>query len=90
MCCYEFPIEQKVRAQSKQNTHQHPKQINRTNALALMNESIVGVFVKKKIKNFLKTLDHILHKTIEIVRPNRKEPRNHKIKKPKSMNYKVL
>ena len=85
-----FPIEQKVRAQSKQNTHQHPKQINRTNALALMNESIVGVFVKKKIKNFLKTLDHILHKTIEIVRPNRREPRNHKIKKPKSMNYKIL
>lgn len=85
-----FPIEQKVREQSKQNTTKHPKQINRTNALALMNESIVGVFIKKKIKIFLKALDHMLHKTIEIVRPNRKEPRVHKIKKPKSMNYKNL
>lgn len=85
-----FPIEQKVREQSKQNTTQHPRQINRTNALAMMNESIVGVFIRKKIKNFLKTLDHILHKTLEIIRPNRKEPKNHKIKKPKSMNYKIL
>jgi len=28
-----FPIEQKVREQSKQNTLEHQKQINRTNAL---------------------------------------------------------
>lgn len=85
-----FPIEQKVREESKDAQLKNIKKVNRTNALALIKESMVGVFLKKKKKQFLETIDHILQKTTEIVRPNRKFPRNHKQKKPKSMNYKIM
>ena len=85
-----FPIEQKVREESKDAQLKNIKTVNRTNAFALIKESMLGVFLKKKKKQFLETIDHILQKTTEIVRPNRKFPRNHKQKKPKSMNYKIM
>lgn len=85
-----FPIEQKVREQSKEADLKNTKMVNRTNAFSLVKESMVGVFLKKKIRTFLQTVDHILYKTTEAVRPNRTFPRNHKQKKPKSMNYKTM
>ena len=85
-----FPIDQKVRKQSKEAELKNTKMINRTDALALVRESMVGVFIKKKIKKFLQTVDNILQKTTEAIRPNRSFPRNHKRKKPKSMNYKNI
>lgn len=85
-----FPIEQKVRKESKDENLKNTKKINKTNALSMVCECMIGVFVKKKIKSFLITLDKILNETTEAVRPNRSFPRNHKQKKPKSMNYKNL
>ena len=38
----------------------------------------------------IEAFDEIVFKTREIIRPNRKEKRNHKQKKPYSMNHKPL
>ena len=85
-----FPIEQKVREESAKANLKHIKTINKTNAFSLIKESMIGVFIKKKVTRFLKTADKILLKTTEAIRPNRSYPRNHKPKKPKSMNYKIM
>ena len=85
-----FPIEQKVREESKDANLKHTKTVNKTNALSMVCECMVGVFIKKRIKRFLNILDEILTKTTEAIRPNRSFPRNHKQKKPKSMNYKKM
>jgi len=85
-----FPIEQKVREESREANLKYTKTINKTNAFFLIRESMLGVFIKKKIKSFLKILVEILTKTTETIRPNRSYPRNHKQKKPKSMNYKIM
>ena len=85
-----FPIEQKVREESKGSTDKYAKKVNQTNAFSLVRECMIGVFIKKKIKSFLISFDEILTKTKEAIRPNRSFPRNHKPKKPKSMNYKKM
>ena len=85
-----FPIEQKVREESKGCTEKYAKKVNQTNAFSLVRECMIGVFIKKKIKSFLISFDEILTKTKEAIRPNRSFPRNHKPKKPKSMNYKKM
>ena len=85
-----FPIEQKVREESAKANLKHIKTINKTNAFSLIKESMIGVFIKKKVTRFLKTADKILLKTTEAIRPNRSYPRNHKPMKPKSMNYKIM
>jgi len=91
MCAaLDFPIEQKVREESRKANLKHEKKVNKTNSLAQLTKSLIGIFIKKKIKLFLKVFDKILQKSTEIVRPNRSNPRNHKQKKPKSMNYKIL
>jgi hypothetical protein len=86
----DFPIEQKVREETTKATIKYTRKVNKTNSIALVRDSIIGIFIKKKIRQFLKTFDDILRKTTEIIRPNRSFPRNHKQKKPKSMNYKKL
>ena len=86
----DFPIEQKVREETTKATIKYTRKVNKTNSIALVRGSIIGIFIKKKISQFLKTFDDILRKTTEIIRPNRSFPRNHKQKKPKSMNYKKL
>ena len=85
-----FPIEQKVREESAKANLKYIKTVNKTNAFSLIKESMIGVFIKKKVTVFLKTVDKILLKTTEAIRPNRSYPRNHKPKKPKSMNYKIM
>ncbi len=85
-----FPIEQKVREESREANLKYIKTVNKTNAFSLIRESMIGIFIKKKIKSFLINLGEILTKTTETIRPNRSFPRNHKHKKPKSMNYKTM
>lgn len=88
-----FPIDEKLKKeqeQEKEKTTQHTYKVNRTNALALTKEFVPNIFVKKIISPALKTLDDILKKTVEILRPNRKNPRKKLPKKPPSMNYKQL
>jgi hypothetical protein len=85
-----FPIEEIVRKEYKQSKTGQEKSTNKTNIIAMFTKSLVGIFIKNKIKKFLMAFDKILLKTTELVRRNRSNPRNHKQKKQKSMNYKQL
>lgn len=83
------PIAEKIRTE-KNTKRKHPRKINRTNAVSFISKSWVGIFIKRKFNQCLAYFDKMLINTTEVVRPNRKFPRNHKQQKPKSMNYKPL
>jgi Transposase DDE domain len=83
-----FPIEQKVRQETA--AAQHPRKINRTNAIAFCREAWPVLWIKKVFRPPLEALDKILQKTTEIIRPRRKYPRKHNRKHPPPMNYKQL
>lgn len=85
-----FPIEEKVRAENKVSANKYPKQINRTNALAICKEVWEGLWIRSMVSKSLEVIDNILHKTCESIRTGRKFPRNHKVKKPPTMEYKQL
>lgn len=86
-----FPIEEKLKKeQEAEKTKKHTYKVNRTNALSMTKEFVPSIFIKKVIASALSTLDDILRKTVEIVRPNRKNPRKKTKKNPPSMNYKQL
>lgn len=87
-----FPVEEKLKQEQQQpkSKRKHPHQINRTNALALVKEMALKVFVQARIRPALQVLDKILRATTELVRSNRKFPRKKLKKKPPSMNYKQL
>ena len=84
-----FPIEARVRSESEQNG-KHPRQINRTNAIAYCRESWLVLWLRKTKDKFLESFDKMLYKTTDIVRTGRKFPRNHKTKHPPAMTYKQL
>lgn len=85
-----FPIEEKLKKEQETSTRQHSYKVNRTNALGAMKESFGNIFIGKMISSALHALDKILKATVELVRPNRKNPRKKSQKKPPSMNYKQL
>ena len=85
-----FPIEEKVRAENKSSSNKYPKQINRTNAIAICKEVWEGLWIRSMVLKSIKVFDDILHKTCESIRFGRKFPRNHKARKPPSMEYKQL
>jgi hypothetical protein len=89
-----FPIDEKVKKESLQEKNnrqrKHQKQINHTSALEMFYDIAVGVFIKKNIKGALEAFDRVMTKTCEIIRPDRTNPRNHKIKKAYYMNKKKL
>lgn len=88
---FAHPIEEKVRTEYKADQYKkHDQKINRTNTLANIRDIIVSVFLKGKIKKALEAFDDIVYKTREIIRKGRSNPRNHRQKKPYSMNYKPL
>lgn len=84
-----FPIEKKVR-EGCRPTRRHRLQINRTNAIAACRNGWVVIWIHKKCKKVLASLDNILKKTTDIVRPNRSFPRKKNPKKPPPMTYKKL
>ncbi len=84
-----FPIEAKVRSESKQK-RKHPRQINRTNAIAYCRESWAILWLRQTKDKFLESFDRIMYKTTDIVRPGRTFHRNHKAKQPPAMTYKQL
>lgn len=88
MAVFAFPIEEQLK--KEENNRKHTYKVNRTNALSLIKEMSIGIFIKKTIGAALKTFDNILKVTLEIVRPNRKNPRKKRQKQPPSMNYKQL
>jgi hypothetical protein len=88
---YAHPIEEKVREEFKADENRkHQQKINRTSAISLLQSLFIPIFLKKKFKKAIKAFDIIVYKTREIIRPNRKNPRNHKPKKLYNMVYKRL
>ncbi len=89
-----FPIEEKVRRESKREVlekkRKYEKKLNRTSALAMFHDIAIGIFIKKDIKKALKAFDQLMCKTCEIIRPDRANPRNQKVKQPYYMNKKKL
>ena len=85
------PIEEKVKKEYKADKQRkYDQKINRTNSISMTKEILVGLFIKKQYKKALKFFDVIVYNTREIIRPNRKNERKHRQKKPYSMNYKRL
>ena len=85
-----FPIEEKVRRETLQANRKHKHKINRTNAISLLCDISPKIFYKDCFRQAMKTFDHILLKTTEIVRPYRSFIRKKYPKKLPSMNYKQL
>lgn len=88
---FAHPIEERVRKEFKADANRkHDQKINRTNAVSMTKDILVGVFIKEQYEKALKAFDKIVYSTREIIRPDRKNERRHRQKKPYSMNYKRL
>ncbi len=86
-----FPIEEKVKKEyEREKGSKHQQKINRTNALSMTREICIGLFLKRLIKKALKAFDKIVKSTREIIRPDRKNEREHHLKRLYHMNYKRL
>ncbi len=85
------PIEEKVKEEFKAgDKRKHDQKINRTNSISMTKDILIGVFIKKQFERALEYFDKIVLNTREIIRPNRKNERKHRQKKPYCMNYKRL
>ena len=88
---YAHPIEEKVRAEYKANEQRkYDQKINRTNSISMTKDILVGIFLKKQYEKALEYYDKIVYGTREVIRPNRKNERKHRQKKPYAMSYKRL
>ena len=88
---YAFPIEEKVMEEYKADENRKfDQKINRTHALSVTRDILIGVFIKHQFVRALKAFDHLVENTREIIRPGRSVVRNIKPKKPYSMTYKRL
>jgi hypothetical protein len=88
---YAHPIEEMVTAEYKADKERkHDQKINWTNALSMTQDILIGVLIRQKFKTALEAFDDVVKKTREIIRPNRKVPRNKKPKRLYYMNYKRL
>lgn len=88
---YAHPIEERVRKEFKADeSRRYSQKINRTNAISNMQKISVSLLLKNMATQTLIFFDKIVYQTRELIRPNRKNPRKHKVKKAFSMNYKPL
>lgn len=88
---YAHPIEEKVRKEYKADKNRkYDQKINRTNSIAMTKDILVGIFIKHQCEKAIEAFDDIVSKTREVIRPNRKNERKHRQKKPYCMNYKRL
>jgi hypothetical protein len=88
---YAFPIEEKVREEYQANKQRkYNQKINRTNALSMTRDILIGVFVRKQYKEAFMAFDDIVYKTREVIRPDRFFERKPKPKKQYSIIYKQL
>lgn len=85
-----FPIEERVKKEYQQAKHKHSKKINRTNALSMLREISIALFIRKQAQYAIEAFDQLVQKTTEIVRPGRKNERKKRPKKLYYMNYKPL
>ena len=89
---YAHPIEEKVIEEYKadQQQRKYDQKINRTNAISMTMDILIAVIIRKQFRKALNAFDDIVEKTREIIRPGRSFPRNKKLKRTYSMNYKRL
>jgi hypothetical protein len=88
---YAPPTEERIKEEYKADENRkHDQKINRTNAISMTRNILIGVFLKKQYQKALKAFDDIVFSTREIIRPDRKNERKHQQKKPYSVNYKRL
>ena len=88
---FAHPIEEKVKKEYKADEkRKYNQKINRTSSIAMTRDILIGIFIKKQYEEALNAFDKIVSSTREIIRPNRKNERKHRQKKPYSMNYKRL
>lgn len=88
---YAHPVEERVREEFKADEkRKHDQKINRTNAVSMTQNILVGIFIKQQYEKAINAFDKIVYNTREIIRPNRKIERKHRQKKPYCMNYKRL
>jgi hypothetical protein len=86
-----FPIEERVIAEYQADkTQKHSQKINRTSAVAMLQQILIPSFIRRKFEPALSAFDDLVAKTREIIRPNRSNPRKHKPPKRHYMNYKRL
>jgi hypothetical protein len=85
-----FPIEERVKKESGVAFQKHPQKINRTNALSMLQNITIGLFVKRSSQLAIKAFDAVVRNTREIVRPGRNNERKRSNKKLHHMNYKAL
>lgn len=91
MAAYAHPIEEKVREEYKADAdRKYDQKINRTNALAMTRDMLVGMFDKGDYSGALNAFDSIVSRTREVIRPSRKNKRKHRTKKPFYMNHRPL
>lgn len=90
MAVMAFPIEEKLKREQEDSKRKNRYKPNRTNALSFIKENLPFIFIKKALSQAIKAFDKILTATVEVVRPNRKNPRKKIPKKPPNMNYKQL
>ena len=88
MSAYAHPIEEKIKAEYKADQNKkHDQKINRTHALAMTRDMLVSLFARVDHTGTLNAFDQIISKTRDIIRPNRKNQRKHRLKIPYSMNH---
>jgi len=88
---YAHPIEERVKKEYEADKNRkYSQKINRTNSIAKTKDILVGLFFKKQYQKALESFDKIVYSTRELIRPNRKNERKHRQKKPYCMNYKRL
>ncbi|GMT50021.1 MAG: hypothetical protein IEMM0008_1560 [bacterium] len=88
---YAHPIEEKVRREFKAGEHRkYDQKINRTNSIAMTKDILISLFLKNQFTKAIQAFDDIVYKTREVIRPDRKNERKHRQKKPYCMNYKKL
>ena len=82
------PVEEKVRSEWNAEKTTHQQKLNRTSALAMTSSISIALFLKRTYRSAIEAFDSLMIKTLEIIRPNRKNPRNKKTKQIHYMNYK--
>jgi hypothetical protein len=86
-----FPIEERIATEYQADEQRkHSQKINRTSAVAMLQQILVPSFIRRKFEQALHAFDELVAKTREIVRPNRSNTRQHKPPKRHYMNYKRL
>lgn len=88
---FAYPIEEKVTQEYKADQNRKfDQKINRTNAISMTQNILIGLFVRKQYEKAFQAFDKIVEQTREMIRPGRSVHRKRSTKKLYSMNYKRL